>query len=162
MSIDNLSHITTLISQGVYVISVKDKEQSNAFTAAWVMQVSFNPPLLCFSINPHHHSYTLLKEGKICCISVLNDEQFVEAAHFGQSAHPDKMKDFQWLDTQTGSPALAESVAYFDCEISHFADAGDHQLAVCKIIDAKILSDEPPMLYISTHDMDNSSALYKD
>ena len=39
-------------------------EARNAFTAAWVMQVSFDPLLLALSINPHHSSYRLLKEGR--------------------------------------------------------------------------------------------------
>ena len=43
----------------------------NAFTAAWVMQVSFDPLLLTLSINPHHSSYRLLKEGRAFSVNVL-------------------------------------------------------------------------------------------
>ena len=32
-------------------------EARNAFTAAWVMQVSFGPLLLDLSINPRHSNY---------------------------------------------------------------------------------------------------------
>lgn len=149
------------ITQGVYVISVINGEQKNAFTAAWVMQVSFDPPLICFSINPKHHSYALLQKGGACCISVLDNEQYVEAAHFGQSTDKDKMEDFQWLETKTGSPALKNSLAYFDCQVNHFSDAGDHQLVVCRVVDAAILNNGEPMLYSDTQDMDNSSTLYK-
>lgn len=159
--IENIEAIFKHITQGVYVISVTNEEQKNAFTAAWVMQVSFAPPLICFSINPEHHSYKILQEGGICCISVLNNEQYIEASHFGQSSDKDKMGDFQWLKTKTGSPALADSLAYFDCEVKHYADAGDHQLVICSVVDAAILNEGVPMLYSDTHDMDNSSELYK-
>ena len=161
MSIDNLSNITKLITQGVYVISVKHKEQLNAFTAAWVMQVSFTPPLLCFSINPNHRSYDILQKGKNCCISILSDKQLIEASHFGQSSKSDKMKNFSWLKFQTGSPALANSLAYFNCTVSHYADAGDHYLVICEITGAKMLSNATPMRYIQTQNMDNSNQLYK-
>ena len=159
--IENAEALFKHITQGVYVISVINGDQKNAFTAAWVMQVSFDPPLICFSINPKHHSYALLQEGGVCCISVLNNEQYVEAAHFGQSTNKDKMVGYQWLKTKTGSPALANSIAYFDCQVKHYSDAGDHQLVVCNIIDAAILNNDDPMLYSDTHDMDNSSAFYK-
>ena len=42
------------LTQGVYVVGVAYGELRNAFTAAWVMQVSFDPLLLALSINPRH------------------------------------------------------------------------------------------------------------
>jgi flavin reductase (DIM6/NTAB) family NADH-FMN oxidoreductase RutF len=52
------------LTQGVYVVGVAHGAVRNAFTAAWVMQVSFDPLLLTLSINPHHSSYRLLKESR--------------------------------------------------------------------------------------------------
>jgi flavin reductase (DIM6/NTAB) family NADH-FMN oxidoreductase RutF len=44
-----LFHQLTL---GVYVVGVADAGRRDGFTAAWVMQVSFDPLLLALSINP--------------------------------------------------------------------------------------------------------------
>jgi len=158
--IKNAEAIFKHITQGVYVISVNNGEQKNAFTAAWVMQVSFDPPLLCFSINPKHHSYKLLQQGRVCCISVLNNKQYAAAEHFGKSNIKDKMAGYEWKETKSKAPALADSLAYFDCHVDHFSDAGDHKLVICKVIDAAILNAGSPMLYGDTGDMDNSSELY--
>lgn len=160
--IKNAEAVCKLITQGVYVISVNNGQQQNAFTAAWVMQVSFDPLLICFSINPDHHSYKLLQQGGCCCISVLDKKQFAEAGHFGRSTGKDKMVDYQWLKTETGAPALADSLAYFDCQVDHFSDAGDHKIVVCKVMDAIILNKGQPMLYSDTQDMDGSSDLYSE
>ena len=160
--IENADALFKHITQGVYVISVNDGQQQNAFTAAWVMQVSFDPLLICFSINPEHLSYKLLQQGGVCCISVLNDEQYVEASHFGRSSCDDKMADFKWKQTETGAPALAESLAYFDCRVDHFSEAGDHKIVVCNVIDGAVLNQGQPMLYSDTEDMDGSSELYND
>jgi flavin reductase (DIM6/NTAB) family NADH-FMN oxidoreductase RutF len=159
--IENVDQLMKNISHGMYVISVNNNQQKNAFTAAWVMQVSFDPLLICFSINPQHRSYKLLKENSVCCISVLNTEQFREAGHFGQSTTADKIHGFNWLKTEVGAPALAGSSAYFVCRVDHYSDAGDHQLVICEVIDGKILSDKSVMLYSDTEDMDASSDLYK-
>jgi len=157
----NAETVFKKITQGVYVISVTDGKQRNAFTAAWVMQVSFDPLLICFSINPNHHSYQLLQQGDVCCISVLDNEQLVEADHFGKSNIKDKMADFQWIETETGAPALADSLAYFDCHVDHYSEAGDHKIVVCNVLDAVILNDGEPMLYSATDDMDGSAELYE-
>ncbi len=59
------------LTQGVYVVGVGHGEVRNAFTVAWIMQVSFDPLLLALSINPHHSSYRLLKEGWSFSVNVL-------------------------------------------------------------------------------------------
>lgn len=158
--IENTKAVFKHLTQGVYVISVNDGQQQNAFTAAWVMQVSFDPLLICFSINPEHYSYKLLEQGGVCCVSVLNNEQYEIADHFGHSNIKDKMASFQWLKTDSGASALVESLAYFDCRVNHYSEAGDHKIVVCNVIDATILNEGEPMLYSDTDDMDASSELY--
>jgi flavin reductase (DIM6/NTAB) family NADH-FMN oxidoreductase RutF len=66
----SLATLFKRLTQGVYVIGVAHEEVRNGFTAAWVMQVSFDPLLLALSINPHHSSYRLLKEGGAFSVNV--------------------------------------------------------------------------------------------
>jgi flavin reductase (DIM6/NTAB) family NADH-FMN oxidoreductase RutF len=157
--IANAETLVKQISHGVYVIGVGKGERQNAFTAAWVMQVSFDPLLLAISINPEHYSYRLLQDSGVCTVNVLGQQHYAIAEHFGRSA-PDKMKGFEWRAGKTGAPVLAESLAYFDCEVSYYADAGDHKIAVCKVVSAATLNQGRPMLYNQTGDMDGSSELY--
>ena len=157
---ENIEALFKQISHGVYVIGVTDGTYQNAFTASWVMQVSFNPLLLAISINPEHYSYQLLQAGGVCAVNVLGQEQYAIAEHFGHS-DKDKMIGFQWHTDKTGAPILSESLAYFDCEVSHYSDAGDHEIAICKVISAARLNEGHPLLYSQTGDMDGSSDLYK-
>jgi flavin reductase (DIM6/NTAB) family NADH-FMN oxidoreductase RutF len=159
--IKNSHELFQQISHGVYVIGVSDGERQNAFTAAWVMQVSFNPLLLAISINPGHYSYKLLQAGGVCTVNVLRQDQCALAEHFGSAGIKDKMAGFQWQTDKTGVPILSESLAYFDCQLSHFADAGDHKIAICKVIAAARLNEGRPLLYAQTGDMDGSSVIYK-
>jgi flavin reductase (DIM6/NTAB) family NADH-FMN oxidoreductase RutF len=158
--IENIDTLFKHISLGVYVVGVSDGERQNAFTAACVMQVSFNPPLLAISINPEHYSYQLLQAGGICTVNVLGRDQYAIAEHFGRSTK-DKLAGFQWQKDKTGAPILSESLAYFDCQVSHYTDAGDHKIAVCKVIAAAKLNVGSPLLYSQTGDMDGSSELYE-
>ena len=158
--INNPEQLFKQISQGVYVIGVIDGNRQNAFTAAWVMQVSFNPPLLAISINPQSYSYQILLAGGICSVNVLSQHQAELAQHFGQSA-ADKMAGYHWQSAETGAPILSESLAYFDCKVSHYTEAGDHIVAICKVVTAAQLNPGLPLLYKSTGDLDGSSQLYK-
>jgi flavin reductase (DIM6/NTAB) family NADH-FMN oxidoreductase RutF len=158
--IENPSELLKLISHGVYVIGVRDGERRNAFTAAWVMQVSFEPLLLALSINPEHYSYQLLKAGGVCTVNVLGGDQYAVAEHFGRSV-ADKMAGFDWHTAVTGAPVLSTSLAYFDCRVSHYAEAGDHRIAVCEVLAGAALHPGRPLLYHQTGDMDGSSKIYK-
>lgn len=156
---EKISEAFKYITQGVYVISVSNGQKQNAFTAAWVMQVSFGPPLICFSINKDHYSYQLLQQSGTCCISVLSKQQFEIAEHFGRSIK-DKMLAYPWLKNKTGSPALTDCLAYFDCQVDHYSEAGDHIIAICRVTDAAVLSKGQPLLYQETGNMDESDNLY--
>jgi len=157
---DHIEPVLKNLTHGVYVIGVTDGTTPHAFTAAWVMQASFSPILLAISINPKHASYSLLKQGKVCSVNVLSQQQIDLAAHFGTSGLVDKMSVGQWTTATTGAPILEQSLAYFDCKVSHEIEAGDHRVVICEVVDAKVLHEGKPMMYAETGKMDNSSALY--
>lgn len=159
--LDNPERLFKTLSHGVYVIGVSDGNRHNAFTAAWVMQVSFKPPLLAISINPNNYSYQLLQAGGMCTVNVLGRHQYAIAEHFGRSGLVDKMAGHEWLVAETGAPILAASLAYFDCRVTHYTDAGDHKLAVCRVVAAGKLHDGIPLLYSQTGNMDGSDELYE-
>jgi flavin reductase (DIM6/NTAB) family NADH-FMN oxidoreductase RutF len=151
------------LTQGVYVVGVARGEVRNAFTAAWVMQVSYHPLLLALSINPSHFSYSLLKEGRSFSINVLKKSQLDLAEHYGRSAPAGKLGLAEWTTDRIGLPLLREALAWFECQVVSEHPAGDHVLVLGKVIDGKLLDSEAePMCYRETGAMDGASALYPD
>jgi flavin reductase (DIM6/NTAB) family NADH-FMN oxidoreductase RutF len=151
------------LTQGVYVVGVVHGEERNAFTAAWIMQVSFDPLLLALSINPHHSSYRLLKEGGAFSVNVLKKDQLHLAEHFGQPAGDDKLAGMESTTDRLGLPLLREPLAWFECEVLSEYPAGDHVLVLGKVIGGKLLDSEAePMSYRQTGDLDGASALFPD
>ena len=149
------------MTHGVYVIGVTDQKKFNAFTAAWVMQASFNPLLVVASINPSHTSYALLKRSGVFTINILTDNQIELARHFGRPASLEKLNSIKWTRNKTGAPVLCDAMSYLECEISHESSAGDHVLVVGKVIDGAILNPtEVPLNYRNTREMDGSVGLY--
>ncbi len=70
------------------------------------------------------------------------------------------MTGFQWQVDTTGAPTLSTSLAYFDCQVSHYTDAGDHKIVICNVVVAASLNQGRPILYRQTGDMDASCNLY--
>jgi flavin reductase (DIM6/NTAB) family NADH-FMN oxidoreductase RutF len=160
--------IVTLFRQltlGVYVIGVADGSKQDAFTASWVMQASYRPPLLSIAINPEHASYPLLHSGRTFAVSVLAREQMQQARRFGtsslsqQAAH--KMQGVPWRTGRLGAPILAAALGFFDCAVEAETAAGDHRIVLGRVIDGAVLvPGGVPLAYADTHDLDNSAALY--
>jgi flavin reductase (DIM6/NTAB) family NADH-FMN oxidoreductase RutF len=151
------------LTQGVYVVGVADGDERDAFTAAWVMQVSFDPLLLALSINPEHASYPLLQSGGGFTVNVLTQEQQDLARRFGTRSGRDenKLAGIKWRPGRTGAPILEDTLAYFDCELSGEMCAGDHELILGRVRGGGLLHpDAAPLRYADTGDMDGSSALY--
>jgi flavin reductase (DIM6/NTAB) family NADH-FMN oxidoreductase RutF len=151
------------LTQGVYVVGVAHGEVRNAFTAAWVMQVSFDPLLLALSINPHHSSYRLLKEAGAFSVNVLKKGQLDLAEQYGQPARADKLAGTEWATDRLCLPLLHEALAWFECQVLHEYPAGDHVLVLGKVIGGKLLDPEAePMSYRQTGEMDGAIALFPD
>lgn len=159
----NVAALFRRLSCGVYVVGVADGERRNAFTAAWVMQASFDPLLVAISVNPHNASAELLHAGGVFAVSVLKRGQLELARRFGtESARDhDKLAGVGWRAGPSGSPVLTEALAYFDCEVAERFPAGDHEIVLGRVVHGELLdATATPMLYADTGDLDGSSALY--
>jgi flavin reductase (DIM6/NTAB) family NADH-FMN oxidoreductase RutF len=161
-----MNEIATLFHRlqlGVYVVGVAHAGGRDAFTAAWVMQASFDPLLVALSISRQNASYPLLRLGGGFAFSVLKRGQLELARRFGTRSgrDQDKFAGVSWRPGRNGAPVLEEALAYFDCELTESLRVGDHELVVGRVIDGRILDHEAaPMAYADTGDMDGSSVLY--
>src|SRR5512143_1612163 len=124
------------------------------------MQVSFNPLLLALSIDPHHSSYRLLKEGRAFSVNVLKKDQLELAEHFARPAITDRLVGQQWTMGRMGLPLLHEALAWFECRLVDERPAGDHMLVLGRVIGGKLVDSEAePLSYRETGAMD---ALFPD
>ncbi len=149
------------LTTGVYVVGVAHGEVCNAFTAAWVMQVSYDPLLLALSINPRHSSYGLLKQGGAFSVNVLKKGQLELAALFGGRASANKLASTEWTPGRTGVPLFHQSQAWFECQVVGEHPAGDHMVVLGKVIDGRLIdSNAEPMIHSDTGAMDGAAALF--
>jgi flavin reductase (DIM6/NTAB) family NADH-FMN oxidoreductase RutF len=151
------------LTNGVYVVGVAHDNRRNAFTAAWISQVSFDPLLLTLSIDPAHASYPILLAAGLFTVSVLRQGQLELARHFGtQSGRViDKLVGQRWQAALEGAPVLLDAAAYLECRLIGRYAAGDHELVLAQVVGGRVLAlDAKPMTYAGTGNLDGSADLY--
>jgi len=163
MELDAPIELFRRLTNGLYVVGVAHGEQRNAFTAAWLTQVSFDPLLVALSINPTHASYPILAAAGEFAVSVLRQGQLPLARHYGTHSGwaVDKLEGQHWQTSSSGAPVLSDALAYLDCRITSRHPAGDHELVLAQVVGGRVLAPSAvPMSYAETGNLDGSAALY--
>ncbi len=141
------------IPHGVYVVGVKQAAQLNAFTATWLTQVSFTPPLVALGIKKDSHSLEMIKQDGVFSVNLLGKDQKSVAEHFVKPATAvgEKLKDVPHRPGKTGAPVLEQAIAYFECEVREIANAqGDHAIVIGEVVEAGVRKDEPALTLMDT------------
>jgi flavin reductase (DIM6/NTAB) family NADH-FMN oxidoreductase RutF len=161
--VNQIAELFRRITLGVYVVSAAHEGRRGAFTAAWVTQASYAPPLLAVCVNPRNATHALMKASGGFAVSVLERAQLDLARRFGASPESvqDKFAGVAWRPGYKGAPVLEAALAYFECELTGCAAAGDHELVVGRVIGGRIVDpDAAPLTYADTGSMDRSSSLF--
>jgi flavin reductase (DIM6/NTAB) family NADH-FMN oxidoreductase RutF len=151
------------LTNGMYVVGVAHGGKRDAFTAAWITQVSFDPMLIALSINPSHASYPILGAAGVFSVSVLRQGQLELARQFGtQSGRTvDKLAGQRWQAALEGAPVLLDAAAYLECRVVGRQAAGDHELITAQVVGGRVLVPEAtPMTYADTGNLDGSAELF--
>ena len=141
------------IPHGVYIVGVKQGAQLNAFTATWLTQVSFTPPLIALGIKKDSHSLEMIKQDRVFSVNLLGKGQKAIAEHFVKPATVvgEKLKDMRHRPGKTGAPILEEAIAYVECEVREIANAqGDHAIVIGEVVEAGVPKDEPALTLMDT------------
>ena len=141
------------IPHGVYVVGVKQDAQVNAFTATWLTQVSFTPPLIAIGVKKDSHSLQMIQRDRVFSVNLLGQDQKPLAEHFVKPAAVvgEKLKTIRHRAGKTGAPILEEAIAYVECEVREIANQhGDHALVIGEVVEAGVQKDEPALTLMDT------------
>ena len=131
------------IVDGVYVVGVKQDEKLNAFTATWITQVSFKPPLVVVGVSKEALSYRIIEASRVFVINFLGTDQKMLAQHFLKPAHlgVDKLAGVRYRLGRVGAPILEEAIAFVECEVRDIHPGGDHAVVIGEVVEAGVHRD---------------------
>ena len=141
------------IPHGLYVCGVKDGDDLNGFTASWVMQSSFTPPLVTTCIKSDSTSHTMVESSGVFALSVLEAGQKEIAQNFFKPLRRvgNKFEDIEFYEgEETGCPIIKEALGYVECKVVGSVKHGDHTVFVAEVIGAGEHKEGKPLLLEDT------------
>ncbi len=132
---------------GLYAVSCAEGGQVNIFTANWLTQVSFDPPMLVISVENDSKSLPMILRSRAFTVNVLRSGERELAGRLGKSAiqHPDKLEGLAYDLGANGCPILRDALAWVACEVRHTTEAGDSTLIVAEVVDVGMLNEGQPL-----------------
>jgi len=147
---EEVSRAQKYIAHGVYVISTAHEGRVNALTAAWVARASFVPPLITVSIGKTRFTHGMILASGVFAVNILSPEDIEMGRHFGLKTgrKTDKFEGIDFETKVTGSPVLKECIAWLDCRVASFHDAGDHTIFIGDVLDGGVKREgAAPLIY---------------
>lgn len=143
------------IPHGIYICGVRDAsgDEMNGFTASWVMQGSFKPPLVVNCVNRESGSHAMLQATGVFTLSFLEAGQKDLAAKFfkPQRRVGNKFEDVEfYLGDATGCPIIRDTLGYVECKVIGSVPQGDHTVFVGEVIGAGVHREGEPLLLETT------------
>jgi flavin reductase (DIM6/NTAB) family NADH-FMN oxidoreductase RutF len=130
------------IPSGLFVVSWREGEADRCMLASWVMQAGFAPPQLSVAVASTRDLLAALDQGRSFAVSVLAEAQRPLLARFGKPS-PDAFSGLDVHRTASGSAALADAAAWFECRPSTRVSHGDHVVVLAEIDAAGGRGTEP-------------------
>jgi len=135
---------------GLYAVTAAHDGQRGVFTANWLSQVSFDPPLVAVSVERESSTLPLIQASGQFAICPFTSEQRDLAGSLGRprSRAGDKFAalDLPTVATALGPPALANALGYVVCAVRHEMSAGDSVVLLAEVTEARVLHDGLPLL----------------
>ena len=133
---------------GVAVVTAGQADQSahigitvNSFTS-----VSLDPPLVLWCMDRRSYRHDIFANAPGFTISILgtgHKEVSSRLARPGEHA----LDGIALLETELGPPALADSLAVFECVTEQMLEGGDHTIFLGRVVRFSRPSDSAPLIF---------------
>ena len=139
----------------IHVVGARYEGSDRLFTSHWVMQVSFEEPVVIASVSPKHDTHRLIKHSGAFSVSMLAGDQVMEGQYFSYPGRKFVHIADDFVTEWEGLPVVPNAIAWMRCEVVEQIGAGaagrlDHDLFLARVTAvAGHRLKEPPLLYSS-------------
>jgi flavin reductase (DIM6/NTAB) family NADH-FMN oxidoreductase RutF len=159
---DPVAEALELFPYALYIVGSRGSDNINGMMADWVMQVSFNPRLVLVSLERTATTLRNLQETGVFTVNILSEKDVEVARKFAQPRAAskivgrsetnsaviyDKLRDVPYQrGIATECPILDCALGYIECEVESFSEAGDHVLAIGRVVSGGTMRDGDPLI----------------
>ncbi len=140
--------VLRMFTYGLYAVTAKHGAEVSIMTANWLIQCSFEPPLLLLAVENDSHSRQVIESSGAFAINLYESGQRDLAGDLGRTfgKHPEKITGATWKPGPlTGSPLLDSALAWAECRIVSSLPAGDHILFVAEVAEVGLNREGVPL-----------------
>lgn len=159
---DPIAEALELFPYALYIVGSRGSDNINGMMADWVMQVSFEPRLVIVSLERTATTLRNLQETGVFTVNVLSATDVEIARKFAQPRSAakiqgrseagsaviyDKLRDVPYTrGPLTDCPILDAALGYIECHVESFSEAGDHVLALGRVVGGATMRDGQPLI----------------
>ena len=130
---------------GVTIVTTRAGDVIWGMTANAITSLSLDPPLVLISVDRRNAIQEYIRDGQCFAINVLGVEHEMISSAFATPG-PKDFSEFSLVVGDTGSPILADSIAYVDCRLERTLPGGDHDIFIGRAVDGSV-SDGRPLIF---------------
>ena len=141
-----------LFASGVTVVTTIHEGQLRGVTVSAFSSLSLNPPLVLICLANESESKDWIAESGVFAVNTLSDEQEFLSERFAARAPivNVRFEGVPYHTASTGSPILADSLAWYDCRVEALHDGGDHTIFIGRVEAAGFGAEsKPPLVYFA-------------
>ena len=140
------------IPHGLFICAVREGEDVNGFTASWVTQGSFEPPLVVMAVRSEGASHGIIQRTKRFSLNFLkSDQKDLAAVVFKpQKALGGRFESTTFKSGKYGLPILLDGIGAVECNLIGEVVHGDHSVFVGEVISAEVNDDVDPLVLSDT------------
>jgi flavin reductase (DIM6/NTAB) family NADH-FMN oxidoreductase RutF len=135
-----ITRVLRLIDRPLWIVTAAAGSRRGGLVATWVSQASLDPrqPTMMVALAPTHHTAELILASRSFALHLLTAGEIDYVWRFGLESgrNQDKLVGVETKTAVTGSPVLANCLAWLDCRtITHY-DGGDRLFFWADVVQA--------------------------
>jgi flavin reductase (DIM6/NTAB) family NADH-FMN oxidoreductase RutF len=147
----SVSPVVGRIPSGIFILTIGTGPRATGMLSSWVMQASFEPPMVSVAIKLGRYVCDWLTEGQPFVLNVVAESQTKFLKHFAKGFEPGAPA-FEGLAIShcaRGVPILKEALGHLECEPVRHIDSGDHRIFLANAVRGRLTNtDAQPMVHI--------------
>jgi 4-nitrophenol 2-monooxygenase / 4-nitrocatechol 4-monooxygenase, reductase component len=142
---ETFRHVIGHFASGVTVITARAGDEDFGATASAVSSLSLDPPMLLVCLNIRGSTQAAIHSSRAFGVNILDEDQGIIAERFA-FPHGKKFEGLNVLRGDSGTPLLADSLAYCECRVAEDVAAGTHRVFLANVLRA-VAREGSPLTY---------------
>jgi len=138
------------VPTGLYLVTTLDGGRPAGFVGSFVMQVGFQPPLLCVAVGKERGPLAALRAAGHFGVSILDKSSENVMGRFFRKYEPGQ-GPFDGLAIEkgsAGSPLVVDALANLECKLVGEYEGGDHVIVFGEVVDGVQRREGEPSIHL--------------